>query len=262
MSERTLAWFEAFVAAHRMGEALDDMRLQLKREHCLLVMAEARDLARELALSPRLERLATIAGLTHDTGRFPQYRRYRTFRDADSANHAILGTIALARHDGLAGLADRDRRLVRTAIAVHNRRTIPGAIASGRDPDALVLARIVRDADKLDIVRVMLEHFQTQNDKDDVVFLGLPDVPDRFNPAILDDIEAGRIGDYYAMGAINDFALLLLSWVNDMSFARTRRLFFERGYVRELFAVLPDLPRIRAFKARYRDRFAPNATGT
>ncbi len=262
MIERTRAWFDAFVDGHRLGNAVDDERLELKRLHCRLVMDEARDQARELALPRRMVELSAIAGLVHDTGRFPQYRRYRTFRDADSANHASLGNIALARHGGLEGLGDRDRFLVRVAIAAHNRRAIPRRLAAGDDPEALTLARIVRDADKLDIVRVMLEHFRDPRGKDPVVFLGLPDVPDRINPALIADIEAGRIGDYYAMGSVNDFALLLLSWIHDMAFSRTRRLFFDRGYARGLFAVLPDLPLIAAFKARYHDRFVPRAVGT
>ncbi|EHJ49614.1 metal-dependent phosphohydrolase HD sub domain protein [Solidesulfovibrio carbinoliphilus subsp. oakridgensis] len=258
MIDRLLAWFDDFVAGCAMAEPADAARLELKRRHCRLVMDEAREQALELNLSPRLVRLATVAGLVHDTGRFPQYQRYRTFRDADSANHAVLGAIALARHHGLAGLPDRDRRLVRLAVVAHNRRTIPRAVLGG-DPEALTLVRIVRDADKLDIARIMIEHFKAPSDKDDVVFLGLPDIPDRYNPDVLADIEAGRIGNYAAMGTTNDFALLLLSWINDMAFPRTRRLFFERGHVRELFDVLPGLPALRAFKDRYHDRFGPSA---
>ncbi len=254
-----LDWFEDYVAACAMEDPVDVTRLELKRQHSLLVMAEAREQARELDLSARMTGLATVAGLVHDTGRFPQYRRYRTFRDADSANHALLGVRALARHGGLAGLNDRDRSLVRLAIVTHNRRSLPGRLLGGDDAEALALARIVRDADKLDIVRIMLEHFKTPGEKDPVIFLGLPDVPDRFNPAIVADIDAGRIGSYAAMGTVNDFALLLLSWINDMAYARTRRLFFTRGHVRELFDELPDTPEMRAFEDRYTARYAPAA---
>lgn len=262
MIDRLLDWFEDFVAGYGMETPTDAARLELKRRHCLLVMDEAREQALELGLSPRLVDLAAIAGLTHDTGRFPQYRRYRTFRDADSANHAVLGAIALARHGAFAGLPDRDRRLVCLAVVAHNRRTLPKTVAAGGDSEALTLVRIVRDADKLDIARIMIEHFKAPREKDDVVMLGLPDIPDRYNPAFLANIEAGRTGDYYAMGTINDFVLLLLSWINDMAFARTRRLFFERGHVRELFAALPDLPPLNAFKTRYHDRFDPHSLGT
>ena len=224
-------WFEQFVDAHRTGDPDHDAHLDLKRQHSLRVMEESDAQAAELELSPRLRELAVITGLLHDTGRFPQYQRYHTFRDADSANHAVLGNIALARRHALREMLPAQRTLVRTAIICHNRRSIPAALTSNGHGDALTLARIVRDADKLDIVRVMLEHFRQPGEKDKVVFLGLPEIPDAYTPAILADIEAGRIGNYYAMASTNDFALLLLSWINDMYAPRTRREFFTRGLV-------------------------------
>ena len=42
MIEQTLEWFGAFVDEHHMGDPADDARLELKREHCLLVMTERR----------------------------------------------------------------------------------------------------------------------------------------------------------------------------------------------------------------------------
>lgn len=252
-------WFAAFFAAHPVETPLDATRMELKRRHCELVMAEATALARSLDLPPRQITLAAVAGLCHDVGRFPQYQRYKTFSDPQSVNHGLLGSRALVRRNGLPGLSDREHVLVRLAVVVHNRRTLPPALASGRDREALTLARIIRDADKLDILRVMLDHFNSPADKDDVVFLGQPDIPDLFNPAILSDIEAGRISCYDYMTSANDFALLLLSWVNDLAFPWTREEFFRRGYVRELFAQLPDLPRLATFKTRYFERFAPKS---
>ncbi|MHC1788373.1 HD domain-containing protein [Solidesulfovibrio sp.] len=257
--EATRAWFAVFFAVHAVETPRDAVCMELKRRHCEQVMAEARQLALALDLAPHLVSLATIAGLCHDVGRFPQYQQYKTFSDAQSVNHGLLGARALTRHGGLAGLAPRDRALVRLAVVVHNRRTLPPALTFGRDPAALVLARIVRDADKIDIVRIMLDHYTNPGDKDEVVFLGLPDRPEQFNPAIIADIEAGKIGNYTHMASINDFALLLLSWINDMAFPWTRQQFFARGHVRELFAQLPDLPQLAAFETRYCERFAPKS---
>jgi len=260
MIQHTLDWFDAFVTAHHMDAPDDNAHLELKREHCLRVMDEAREQARELRLPEHLVELATVAGLCHDVGRFPQYRRYRTFRDGISANHGRLGVEALTRYGGLDWLPPADRHLVRLAVAVHNRKLLPPAVAARQDA-AGTLVRIVRDADKLDIVRVIVDYFRHPGPKDPVVFLNLPDIPDRFNPDLITAIDTGSNGRYEAMTTTNDFALLLLSWINDLSFPRSRRLFFERGLVRDLFAVLPDQPEITALSQRYQARFDPRPAG-
>lgn len=260
MIRETLDWFDAFTAGYRMDDPADNARLDLKRDHCLRVMDEARQQALELDLDAHLVALATVAGLCHDVGRFPQYRRYRTFSDPKSANHGRLGVIALSREHGLAWLSPEDRHLVRLAVGVHNRLRLPPAVA-GKNGATGLLINIVRDADKLDICRVMLEHIQAPGPRDPVVFLGLPDIPDRFNPAMIESIDAGQASRYEAMTTVNDFVLLLLSWINTLSFPRSRRRFFELGHVRDLFAALPRTPAIEALAARYHDRHAPRPAG-
>ncbi|KHK03584.1 HD domain-containing protein [Desulfovibrio sp. TomC] len=252
-------WFAAFFAGHGVPTATDAVRMELKRFHCERVRDEALALAGNLGLSQRHRTLAAVAGLCHDVGRFPQYQRYRTFSDRQSVNHAILGVQTLNRHGALAGLPRRDRTLVRTAIVAHNRHSLPPALASGGDQEALTLARIIRDADKLDIVRVMLDHFNTPGEKDPVVFLGQPDLPGQYNPVMLETVTAGRLGSYADMTSLNDFALLLLSWINDMAFPWTRQQFFARGHVQALFAQLPEQPQLAIFKKRYFEYYAPTS---
>lgn len=257
--EAASAWFEAYYRSQADDAPEDAVHLELKRLHCRKVMDEAAALAESLELSARLGELAAIAGLCHDVGRFPQYRRYKTFSDRQSVNHARLGTATLSRHGGLGELSGRDRTLVRAAIVVHNRRLLPAALLTGGDAEALTLSRLVRDADKLDIVRVMLEHFQADGPKDGVVFLGQPDTG-RYSPAIIDDILAGRLGNYEKMASTTDFALLILSWINDMTYPWTRNQFFARGHVQGLFDQLPDTPDLAALRTWYFERHAPPAS--
>lgn len=260
MIRETLDWFDAFTAGYRMDDPADNARLDLKREHSRRVMDESRQQALELGLAPHVVDLATVAGLCHDVGRFPQYRRYRTFSDPKSVNHGRLGVIALRREHGLTWLSPEDRHLVRLAVGVHNRLALPPAVAA-RNGALGALVRIVRDADKLDICRVMLEHVKAPGPRDPVVFLGLPDIPDRFNPAMIASIDAGQASRYEAMTTVNDFVLLLLSWINALSFPRSRRQFYALGFVDDLFAALPDHPDIRALADRYHARHAPRPGG-
>ena len=235
MIEEHIAWFEAYVAGFRTGDPEDDTPIKLKKEHSLAVLAEARAIAATMALSPRLVQTVHLAALYHDIGRFPQYRRYRTFQDARSENHAYLGVRTLRREKNLPPL-DRDlRALTLGAVAMHNRRDVPAGIS----PDLAVVTKMVRDSDKLDIVRIMLEYLRPGGKTSDVVTLHVADEPERYSPEIVSRIRSGRIGDYSSMRFKNDFTLLILSWVHDLNFKASRQAFLNRGHVEELFGFLP-----------------------
>jgi hypothetical protein len=228
-------WFAGLARSFLEGEAVHDGHVELKLEHSLNVLGEARAVTASLGLTPRLERLAHLAALCHDAGRFPQYRRYRTFRDSISEDHAMLGARSLRAWNALGGLERRDRALVLGAVVLHNRKSVPERIP----PELALLTRIVRDCDKLDIVRIMLDHLRPGGKRSDVVTLHLADEPDRYTPEIAAQIRQRRIGDYARMRYENDFKLLLLSWVFDLNFKASRRAFLARGHADELFALLP-----------------------
>jgi len=238
--EAHVAWFKSHVREFLTGDAGDDSHIELKKEHSLSVLGEALAVTPALGLSPGLAHAAHLAALFHDAGRFPQYRAYKTFKDTRSVNHALLGVRSLRRHNALGGLDAPLRALVLGAVSMHNRREIPGGIAT----DLATVTRIVRDCDKLDIVRIMLDHLRPGGKRSDVVVLHLADEPDRYSAELVEQIRSGRIGDYSLMRYENDFKLLLLSWVFDLNFAVSRRTFLKRGLAEELFGLMPRTPEL------------------
>ena len=96
---------------------------------------------------------------------------------------------------------------------------------------------------------------------DAVVLTKNADIGDIITPLGAASTSKAAVVTIADMTTTNDFALLLLSWINDLSFPRSRRLFFERGLVRDLFAVLPDQPEITALSQRYQARFDPRPAG-
>lgn len=249
MIDSHIAWFEDHVRSFLTGDAQDDAHIELKRDHSFKVLAEARAITPTLDLPPGLERAAHLAALYHDAGRFPQYRTYRTFKDAQSANHAHLGVRSLRGRAALLDLDPATRALVLGAVVMHNRRELPVGIS---DELALV-TRVVRDSDKLDIIRIMLDHLRPGGKESDVVMLHVEDDPERYTAAIVAQIESGRIGDYALMRYRNDFTLLLLSWVFDLSFRASRRMFLERGHLDELCGLLPRTPELTRIGDRIYD---------
>jgi len=240
MLEDHIAWFETYVAGFLTGDPEYDAHIALKKEHSLAVLAQAQTIVSTLALSPNLVQAAHLAALYHDAGRFPQYRRYRTFQDSRSENHAHLGVRSLRREKTLPPMAKDLRALVFGAVVMHNRRDVPARIS----PEQSIVTKVVRDSDKLDIIRIMLEYLRPGGKSSDVVTLHVADEPTRYSPEIVSQIHSGRIGDYSSMRFKNDFTLVVLSWVHDLNFNASRRTFLDKGYMEELFGFLPDTPEL------------------
>lgn len=144
---------------------LDDVKIALKYKHMYRVAELCERLAESLHLGKIETDICWLTGLLHDIGRFEQVRQYGTFVDAKSVDHAELSAKILFGDDILIGMfaeegcesivndkATLDLEAIRDAILCHSMYRIPELeVADVR------LAKILRDADKLDIFRVMTE---------------------------------------------------------------------------------------------------------
>lgn len=138
--------------------------------------------------APPLDRACLLAALYHDVARFEQYLRLHTFRDRESCNHGQWGVRILKLRTAPEGRNAAVRKLVLAAVGLHNRFALPAGLPEG-------MARIchaVRDADKLDILRVMDEHLSGPRPYCPTVVLSLPDDPALHSDKVLDDALAGR----------------------------------------------------------------------
>jgi len=152
--KRIRKWWHAYVRRFDAGDADLRRNMRLKEAHTLRVCKEAASIARALAISPEDLRLTEALVLLHDVGRFVQYARYRTFADRLSENHALLGLKILRQEKVLCRLSARSHQILRRAIRYHNQAEIPPV----RDRRVLFFARLLRDADKLDIWRLMIDY--------------------------------------------------------------------------------------------------------
>lgn len=232
------AWFDRFVATFRGESAAGQRNYDLKIEHTYRVRIFAERLAASLALDAEERALAAAIAICHDVGRFPQYRDYGTFNDAVSINHAALAVQTLKREGVLDQLTGTQRDLLLQAVALHNAFTLPAEL----DPAARRLAMLIRDADKLDIWRVLIEHFTLGvEDRASAVTWELPDTGSCSLPA-LEEVVAGRILNRNLLATADDFKLLQLSWVFDLNFAESFRILTELGYIATLGGLLPCQP--------------------
>lgn len=128
-------------------------KVKIKVAHIERVSQIARKLAEDLELDQEDVELAELIGLLHDIGRFEQIRVYNTFLDRDSINHAEYG-IKVLFEDGLIRKFlknDEYDRIIRLSILNHNRMQIEEGLSEREN----LHAKIIRDADKIDIFYVL-----------------------------------------------------------------------------------------------------------
>ncbi len=223
----------------------DQGNILLKEKHSLRVYENATVIGEAHGFSPRLLFLTRLAALFHDAGRFEQYRRFRTFKDDVSLDHARLGSAVLKKERVLDGLSPGDRRIVLVAVLLHNKKALPASLR----PEYNECVSAVRDADKLDIIPVVIEHLRVEK-KDRTITLGLRDEPDKYTPMVLDQVRSGGLVNYGDMVYINDFKLLLVSWVYGLNFAYSYALLEKKHYLHTLVGLLPDIPDLNSLKEK------------
>jgi hypothetical protein len=233
-------WFSDYCLTFHTADPEDRRNITLKEEHTRRVCDNMTAIARDLSLAGDRALLAEAIALFHDVGRFPQYRRYGTFQDSVSVNHAALGAKVLIENSVLRGLPKPEQDLVVRTVTLHNVYEVP----AGLDPETLLLLRMVRDADKLDIMRVFIElGDQRAGDRPSAAALGLPDTPD-YSPSILAALRRKELAQYSSLKTMNDFRILQLAWIFDLNFDASLRMVDERRYLDRMAALLPPVPEL------------------
>ena len=232
---RNEAWMRDYMKSYYNEDDEIQKAMLMKEAHTARVHNIARELAVHLGLSEEDVALAEIMGLLHDVGRFRQFTVYRTFKDHLSEDHASAGLKLMEEHRLLDGLLPWEASLVRFAVLWHNKKAI------GPAPDAchLGFAKLLRDADKLDIYHV-LEPFLPSEDGSGV------------SPNFIEKFVEGVQCDYTMVGTEDDKKLVRLMWVYDVYFAWTLRRIEERGYIEKLIRCLPKGEKVELGVARLR----------
>ncbi len=134
---------------------LQDEKIRLKAEHTYRVSGLCQKIAQSLDLSKEDIDLAWLIGLLHDIGRFEQVRRYGTFIDEESINHGEYGAKLLFDEGKIREFVKDggEDPVIRAAVNHHNTYRIP----EGLDERTEMFCHIIRDADKIDILKVNVD---------------------------------------------------------------------------------------------------------
>ena len=228
-------WFDAYLDGFREKGVLHPLQ-ELKRSHSLRVADNAALLAAGLQLAPGDILLARAAGLVHDIGRFSQFRDHGSLSDDDTTDHGAEGRTTLeAMTAGFFGDAEERNRLF-TAVQYHNRRTADIPVL---ETESAELLKLLRDADKLDIMEVVLGSVAADGFRDLPVMLPHMGPGRELTPGLLDKAVSASGLNIAELRTVADMLLMTASWFYDLNYPASHRLAARRGFLTRLRGELP-----------------------
>ena len=143
----------------------ENKKILLKISHSFRVMEQSKKLAESLNLDKEQVDLATLIGLLHDIGRFEQMKRYGTYVDKKSIDHGDLGVQILSDNLFIRKFITDNKydNIILTAIKNHNKYKIEDDLKENE----LLQSKIIRDADKIDILYEATEEFWYSDAEDE-----------------------------------------------------------------------------------------------
>lgn len=143
--------FESYTSNYN----LDDPNIYLKYVHTGKVAENCECIAKSLGLSEEEIDLAWEIGMLHDIGRFEQLRRFDTFFDHLSIDHAQFGADLLFLEGLMEQFDDTHENdaLIEKAVRYHSLYRLPEDLTEKER----LFCQIIRDADKVDIYRANYE---------------------------------------------------------------------------------------------------------
>ncbi|AQQ08928.1 putative domain HDIG [Sedimentisphaera cyanobacteriorum] len=239
-------WAENYIKSFYCDDNFINEKTRLKHIHTYKVAEIIRGLAEKLGLDNQQILLAEAIGLLHDIGRFRQIQLYRTFQDRDSESHSLLGVKVIKELGVLDGIEQEKREIILESVKHHSDMDV--RLSPGLPALTDIYVRLIRDADKLDICRVIKEtHKKLINSnysENFLVTLGISrsEVTDDYTEDVLQDVIQRRQADYNKVQTLTDRKLLQLCWVYDLNFRQTLELMVDEGYLQFFFDILPHTP--------------------
>ncbi len=233
MKNNIINWFHEYTSSYFQHD--DHSPYYLKYIHSIKVSENARNIALEIGLTPQEADIAEIIGILHDCGRFDQFAKFNTFNDNISLDHAEHSVHILEENHIFERIDRSTREIIIKSIRYHNKKDIPLEKLTEKET---IFAKIIRDADKVDIYRVMVEQLKNPEIDKKTLFLNQSEEI-AYSAPILDAVKHHKLANLQDMRTVVDFRLIQLSWVFDINFLVTYKLLKSQGYFSYLLRSMP-----------------------
>lgn len=234
----------------------------MKRDHSIRVENNMVNIFKKLGLSKDYLYLADFIGLFHDIGRFEQWKRYHTYVDSKSIDHADFSANLLLK-EGLLKEIINDRmfdNIIYDAIKYHNKLSLPEYLSikdeqlfnSGKslidymenydnnlddyNGIASLYAMSIRDTDKIDIYnQYLLSNYLFSESSLEV------------SSKVEDSFFENKSICRKDVKNINDSMVLRLSFINDINLTKSLVLIKNNDFLRKIYDVFPNKDQVSKY---------------
>ena len=224
-------WFDDYVSSFASDGKLPYIS-EIKRVHSYDVKNVGTRLVTEMKWNEDEALVGAAASLLHDTGRFTQFRDYGTLYDSSSIDHGERGYDELKRFFPKDHADDEGYNAIIESVRWHNKKTLPESVDDIFQP----FCKLVRDADKIDVLRLVQDHI-TKGKIGDLLPRSKISAP--LSEAVLKEVEEHGYSSYKNVSSLADFLLLQLTWILDINFSASIKIINELGVVDKIVKLLP-----------------------
>jgi len=211
--------FDKYVMQYDMNEKM----IEYKYNHSYRVVHQAEELCRSINLDNVERDLASLIALLHDIARFRQWTNFKTFNDLESFDHGDEGVKILFDEGEIKNyICDKDDyEIIRKAIKNHNKYIIE----SGLNDRELMHSKIIRDADKIDILYAFSTKRLLEIKNDDSII----------NEEARKQFFEHKPVDKKYIKSLNDRAIALFSLVFDLYYDYSYERIYNEKYIDKIY---------------------------
>lgn len=208
---------------------------RIKKDHTFRVTENSRMLASSLDLSEEEVNIAVVSAIFHDIGRFRQLVDFNTFNDNESEDHAETAIGILKENNILQSLDEETQELIFLTIRLHNKLRLPSKLNSRQ----LLHSGLLRDADKLDILKVLTDYYSDRNQAPNHTLTWELPKATQVSPAVAKEILAGKMVSKNEVKSELDVKIMQFSWIYDINFKASIELIIKNRYMEKIYNTLP-----------------------
>ena len=194
-----------------------------KYHHSYRVMENMEFIAKSLLLEEKDIELAKCIGILHDIGRYDQYLLFQSFDDKN-LDHGDYGEQVLKYENALKNynIDEKDYKVVYTAIRNHNKYSIE----TGLTERELLFSKMIRDADKLDILYAL-----GRPELKNIIREDNGGITKELNDMFYENIPLMN----KFVNSLNDNIVLLLAFPYDINFDISLKIIKDKKYYEKIY---------------------------